>query len=34
MTAVAAEGVWKYYGDYAALRDVEFCTPTPAPAWP
>jgi len=22
MTAVAAEGVWKYYGDYPALRDV------------
>lgn len=22
MTAVAAEGVWKFYGDFAALRDV------------
>ena len=23
MTAVAAEGVWKFYGDYPALRDVK-----------
>jgi heme exporter protein A len=22
--AVAAEGVWKYYGDYPALRDIQF----------
>ena len=22
MTAVAAEGVWKYYGDFPALRDI------------
>src|SRR6266849_4258129 len=22
MSAVAVEGVWKYYGDYAALRDI------------
>ena len=22
MNAVAAEGVWKFYGDYPALRDV------------
>ncbi|HYL38021.1 MAG TPA: heme ABC exporter ATP-binding protein CcmA [Bryobacteraceae bacterium] len=24
MTAVAIEGVWKYFGDYPALRDVSF----------
>ena len=24
MSAVAAEGVWKYYGDYPALRDISF----------
>ena len=23
MSAVAVEGVWKYYGDYPALRDIE-----------
>ena len=22
MSAVAVEGVWKYYGDYPALRDI------------
>lgn len=24
MTALAVEGVWKYYGDYPALRDIRF----------
>jgi heme exporter protein A len=24
MSAVAVEGVWKYYGDYPALRDIRF----------
>jgi heme ABC exporter ATP-binding subunit CcmA len=24
MTALAVEGVWKYYGDYPALRDITF----------
>ena len=24
MTALAVEGVWKYYGDYPALRDISF----------
>src|SRR5262249_15973108 len=24
MTAVAIEGVWKFYGDYPALRDISF----------
>ena len=24
MTAVSAEGVWKFYGDYPALRDISF----------
>ena len=25
MSAVAAEGVWKFYGDFPALRDISFC---------
>src|SRR5215831_15516474 len=24
MSAVAIEGVWKYYGDYPALKDISF----------
>ncbi|HLI84636.1 MAG TPA: heme ABC exporter ATP-binding protein CcmA [Bryobacteraceae bacterium] len=26
MHAIAVEGVWKYYGDYPALRDISFTT--------
>ncbi len=29
MNAVGVEGVWKFYGDYPALRNVELCRPTP-----
>ena len=27
MTAVGVEGVWKFYGDYAALRNIQFSAP-------
>ena len=30
MDAVAVEGVWKYYGDFPALRDVTFGVPAGA----
>jgi hypothetical protein len=33
MSAVAVEGVWKFYGDYPALRDVRLDRPRRAPAW-
>ena len=33
MNAVAVEGVWKFYGDYPALRNVKLDGRRPAPAW-
>ncbi len=33
MSAVAVEGVWKFYGDYPALRDVESGSRSRARVW-
>ena len=33
MNAVGVEGVWKFYGDYPALRNVELCGGRRARAW-
>ncbi len=33
MSAVAAEDVWKFYGDFPALRDISLRVRSRAPAW-